>query len=479
MITDGKEEKCQTTRRKQQKEHKKKRTRHKVCPHIIFPHNGLEGKSHAKLQLVEILVVREVNILQIGVLVFTHHLDVLVERIVQTNRHSVRLATVHAGPTRIVHDFCHSVPVAVRIELIVAVDETVALGDVGKIKIGVTGHDFQAVFVAHAFQKPVFLVIGVGSAANQITQLDVTAIQQGWTQLVTALPARQGLPALLSAKVLLEKALVVAVFPYTGPNILGTSEEPVGTIQHFRRDRERIARPRQIKIKECHILVHVALHVGGIVHTGLQHAFGVFRTAAEVLVTGGDTDLQRAVQLVNGLVQPTTADAHSLIALFLLVVLELGENTLVEEETLVEEPVSGTQRTPRSQRLHGERTGKEVVVVSAGHGAHGRRLVVVTHFHAMHAVFRSLERVLGEEVLLAELALAEAEIGIEVEFTVGQCRMDTGVGDGSPGLHRRPVGMVISEVRVHTSANAGFHGLILADVFQQRIHIFLRFHCRG
>ena len=458
---------------------KKKRTRRKARPHIIFPPNGLEGKSHAKLQLVEILVVREVNILQISVLVFTHHLDVLVERIVQTNRHGVCLTTVHAGPTRIVHDFCHSIPVAVRIELIVAVDETVALGDIGQVEIGVTGNDFQAVLVAHAFQKPVFLVIGVGFAANQITQLDVTAVQQGWTQLVAALPARQGLPALLSAKVLLEKTLVVAVFPHAGPNILGTSEEPVGTIQHFRRDRERIARPRQIKIKECHILVHVALHVGGIVHTGLQHAFGVFRTAAEVLVTGGDTDLQRAVQLVNGLVQPTTADAHSLIALFLLVVLELGENTLVEEETLVEEPVSGTQRTSRSQRLHGERTGKEVVVVSAGHGAHGRRLVVVTHFHAVHTVFRGLEVVLHEKVLLVELALAEAKVGVEVELAIGQRGVNAGVGDGGSGLHGRPVGMVISKVRIHTSANAGLHGFVFADVFQQGVHIFLRFNGCG
>ena len=79
---------------------------------------------------MEILVIREINILQVGVLVFAHHLDVLIEGIVQSHGHGMHLSTVHAGPTRIVHNLGNTVAVAIGIELVVPIDKTVTLGDV-------------------------------------------------------------------------------------------------------------------------------------------------------------------------------------------------------------------------------------------------------------------------------------------------------------------------------------------------------------
>lgn len=62
----------------------------------------LECECHTQLQLMEVLIHWIVHITQVSILIFSHQLNVLVERIIQSQGHSVHRTSVNTGRIRII-----------------------------------------------------------------------------------------------------------------------------------------------------------------------------------------------------------------------------------------------------------------------------------------------------------------------------------------------------------------------------------------
>ena len=86
-------------------------------------------------------------------------------------------------------------------------------------------------------------------------------MELGTSHRVSSLPGSQGRPTPNASQLILEQSLVISFLVQSLVNILAPQKHITGNHQHFRSYRDRVLRPRHLRIQEFRRTVHVSLHI--------------------------------------------------------------------------------------------------------------------------------------------------------------------------------------------------------------------------